>query len=241
MVCSYSIKPVPCVTHDIVYIYKRFIIIINAFSTKYLNLKSLIRQGSVHRNFSFGHDWFSFFCTRLGLKCWLIHLFHGQQHIHKTVTCLYINTGTNVQRENIHLTLNVLLFVLLRALTLQSKASAAVSWSNSAVFSGNKYLADDLDLPFIKYRLSDNLENSYPINRSSHFHDILAYSKLAEQVSSSYYSTYRSLKIALFTNSSKSRLCIVIHSEKQLGNSKSYESNYNYSTAVIIKTLPAVY
>lgn len=31
------------------------------------------------------------------------------------------------------------------------------------------------------------------------------------------------------------------YSENQLGNSKAYESNYNYSTAVIIKTLPAVY
>lgn len=32
-----------------------------------------------------------------------------------------------------------------------------------------------------------------------------------------------------------------LHSENQLGNSKAYESNYNYTTAVIIKTLPAVY
>lgn len=31
------------------------------------------------------------------------------------------------------------------------------------------------------------------------------------------------------------------YSQNQLGNSKAYESNYNYSTAVIMKTLPAVY
>lgn len=32
-----------------------------------------------------------------------------------------------------------------------------------------------------------------------------------------------------------------MHSENQLGNSKTYESNYNFSTAVIIKTVPAVH
>lgn len=108
IVCSHSIKPVPRTSHDFMYIYveiqKWFVIIINAFNIKYLILKSLIRQklSTLKILLQPGLLLILLNQIRTSLQCWLIHLFHGRQHVHKTVTCLYINIGTNIQRKNIH-------------------------------------------------------------------------------------------------------------------------------------------
>jgi len=71
-----------------------------------------------------------------------------------------------------------------------------------------------------------------------------AYSKLSGQTPSS---SCTSLSVLTAGNSPFHKqlqmlaLYWRLYSENQLGNSKAYESNYNYSTAAIIKTLPAVY
>ena len=109
MACSHSIKPMPGVTHDFmyihIYIHKRFIIIINAFNIKYLILKSLTRQKLSTQKILLQPGLILLLLNQLkaSLQCRLIHLFHGWHHVHRTVTCLYINIGTNVQSENIHL------------------------------------------------------------------------------------------------------------------------------------------
>lgn len=92
--------------------------------------------------------------------------------------------------------------------------------------------------------MPDILENSYLSNRSSHFHDANSLHEIGWPDTSS----FCTLVSVLVTEKSpphkqlhKLSLYCRLYSENQLGNSKTYESNYDYSTAAIIETLPAAY
>lgn len=96
------------------------------------------------------------------------------KHICRTVSCLYINTGTNTQRENTDLTLKCPFVCITKSLSITVQSLSCCKTGPIQPYSGQYiYLADHLHLPFI-YRLSDIPENSYPTYRSSHSYNAIS-------------------------------------------------------------------
>lgn len=136
------------------------------------------------------------------------------KHICRTVTCLYINTGTNTQRENTELTLKCLFVCITKSLSITVQSLSCCKTGPIQPYSGQYiYLADQLHLPFI-YRWSDipeKLSDLQILSLLQCHQPTLCVRNRYQAVSVHYYSMHRSLTAALFPNSSKSWLCIVNH------------------------------